>query len=177
MTGSTNIFQNKMGINFGATFNPYAIDDAGTQLDVLNINNGGGLARLTNANLTMNYSFSSKNFKGKDNTNNVATGGRPDDLFGTAQDFSDSRTMGNTEEGDDTEEAPTEYYRTSIPWDLRVAYSLSYSNIRRESEISNNSLMFSGNIDITPKWKVGASSGYDFKNQGFTYTQLRLNVT
>lgn len=174
MTGSTNLFQNKMGINFGATFNPYAIDDAGTQLDVLNINNGGGLARLTNANLTMNYSFSSKNFKGKDNTNNVATGGRPDDLFGTAQDFSDSRTMGNTEEGDDTEEAPTEYYRTSIPWDLRVAYSLSYSNIRRESEISNNSLMFSGNIDITPKWKVGASSGYDFKNQGFTYTQLRF---
>lgn len=74
MTGSTNLFQNKMGINFGATFNPYAIDDAGTQLDVLNINNGGGLARLTNANLTMNYSFSSKNFKGKDNTNNVATG-------------------------------------------------------------------------------------------------------
>lgn len=34
--------------------------------------------------------------------------------------------------------------------------------------------MFSGNIDITPKWKVGASSGYDFKNQGFTYTQLRF---
>ena len=35
--------------------------------------------------------------------------------------------------------------------------------------------MFSGNIELTPKWKVGASSGYDFKNQGFTYTQFRFD--
>ena len=35
--------------------------------------------------------------------------------------------------------------------------------------------MFSGNIELTPKWKVGLSSGYDFKGKGFTYTQLRFN--
>jgi hypothetical protein len=35
--------------------------------------------------------------------------------------------------------------------------------------------MVSGNIDITPKWKVGASSGYDFKNKGITYTQFRFD--
>jgi hypothetical protein len=34
--------------------------------------------------------------------------------------------------------------------------------------------MFSGTIDLTPNWKVGASSGYDFVNKGFTYTQLRF---
>ena len=37
--------------------------------------------------------------------------------------------------------------------------------------------MFSGNIELTPKWKVGLSSGYDFKGKGFTYTQLRLTET
>jgi len=35
--------------------------------------------------------------------------------------------------------------------------------------------MFSGDIDLTPKWKVGFSSGYDIKNQGFSYTQLRFS--
>ena len=34
---------------------------------------------------------------------------------------------------------------------------------------------FSGDIDLSPKWTVGASSGYDFKQKGFTYTQLRFD--
>ena len=34
--------------------------------------------------------------------------------------------------------------------------------------------MFSGDIELSPRWSVGASSGYDFKNKGFTYTQLRF---
>ena len=35
--------------------------------------------------------------------------------------------------------------------------------------------MFSGDIELTPKWKVGASSGYDIKSNGFSYTQLRFS--
>lgn len=35
--------------------------------------------------------------------------------------------------------------------------------------------MFSGDLELTPKWKVGFSSGYDLKENGFTYTQLRFN--
>lgn len=40
--------------------------------------------------------------------------------------------------------------------------------------IFSNSLMVSGNVDLTPKWRVGASSGYDFANNGVTYTQIRF---
>ena len=32
--------------------------------------------------------------------------------------------------------------------------------------------MFNGNLELSPKWKVRYSSGYDFKNKGFTYTRL-----
>jgi hypothetical protein len=35
--------------------------------------------------------------------------------------------------------------------------------------------MISGNLDLTPKWGIGFSSGYDFKQKGVTYTQLRFN--
>jgi len=58
---------------------------------------------------------------------------------------------------------------------LRLSYSSTYANGARQNEISNNSLMFSGDLDLTPKWKVGASSGYDFKNGGFSYTQIRIS--
>src|SRR5690606_32764042 len=59
-------------------------------------------------------------------------------------------------------------------WDLRLAYSMTYSNTARQRDISNNSLMFSGNVELTPKWRVGVSSGYAFKNKGFSFTQLRF---
>jgi hypothetical protein len=34
--------------------------------------------------------------------------------------------------------------------------------------------MFSGDIQLSDKWTIGASSGYDLKDAGFTYTQLRF---
>ena len=61
-----------------------------------------------------------------------------------------------------------------MPWDLRFRYSLTYINGRGESRISANSVQVTGNIEFTPKWRVGVSSGYDFENKGITYTQLRF---
>ncbi len=34
--------------------------------------------------------------------------------------------------------------------------------------------MVSGNVDITPRWKMGVSTGYDFVQNGVTFTQLRF---
>jgi hypothetical protein len=34
--------------------------------------------------------------------------------------------------------------------------------------------MFSGDVELSPKWIVGGSSGFDIKSGGFTYTQLRF---
>ena len=42
------------------------------------------------------------------------------------------------------------------------------------SENFNLTSIASGDLDISPKWSVGASSGYDLKNNGITYTQLRF---
>ncbi len=176
VTGSTQVLNKKMNINFGATFDPYAIDVNGTRINKFNIDNGGSLFRLTSANMTLNYSFSSKSLEGKPdkgNIDNTRSGGRNDDLFGKAQDFSDSSSSFGDDD-DDEEKEDVEAYRSKIPWDLRLAYSMTYSNNNRQNEISNNSLMFSGNIELTPQWKVGVSSGYDFKNKGFTYTQMRF---
>ena len=68
----------------------------------------------------------------------------------------------------------TKIYQTVMPWDIRLQYSLTYSNLRAENTISTNSLQLSGNIEFSPKWRVGVSSGYDFRDNGITYTQLRF---
>ena len=178
ITGGTSFFNNKLGVNFGATLNPYAIDNNGRQMEKWNINNGGSLFRLTNANISTNYSFSNKDKKDKNKDKNKQTGtvagGRTDDLFGSSKPLSEVQDMDkNHKESEDKEEKKT-YYKAAIPWDITLAHSLTYSNQARESTISNNSLMFSGNVSLTPKWQVGLSSGYDFVNQGFTYTQVRF---
>ena len=178
VNGGTTIFKDKMNINFGATLDPYALDNNNRKINTFNIDNGGSLFRLTSANVAISYSLSSATFEGTDTDEssdrsveeNLRSGGRADDLFGRAQDFSDQRFNRD----DDEEETPSELYNYKIPWTLRLAYAVNYSNSARQNEIASHSLMFSGDIEISPRWTIGASSGYDFKNQGFTYTQLRF---
>ena len=177
LSGGTQLFDNKMAVNFGATLDPYALDENNNKINEFNINNGGNLFRLTSANLTFNYSLSNKNSDkdSKENTRStnesLRSGGRSDDLFGKALDYADS----SFEESDIKEdEIPSDLFNYKIPWSLRVAYAINYNNSRNQREISSHSLMFSGDLDISPKWSVGASSGYDLKNKGVTYTQLRF---
>jgi lipopolysaccharide assembly outer membrane protein LptD (OstA) len=176
LSGGTNILDNKMNINFGATLDPYAINNAGRRINTYNIENGGSLFRMTSANMTLNYSISSATFEEKDkpvNTQGSRNGGREDDLFGTNVDLSDRRQsqFGNSDEDEDKF---SEFFKTVIPWDLTIAYSLTYGNNAGENQIIGNSLMLSGNTDLTPRWKIGVSTGYDFVQKGVTFTQIRM---
>ncbi len=174
MTGGTQLFKQKMNINFGATLDPYAIDNVGNRINKFNIDNGGSLFRMTSANLTLNYSFSSTDGEKKSNEQNQQNGGTGDDLFGRNTDLSDTRQSLFDKKEDKKENKKTEWYSTKLPWDLRFAYSVTYNNSRRQDEIASQSVMASGNIELAPRWKVGFSSGYDFKQQGVTFTQLRF---
>jgi lipopolysaccharide assembly outer membrane protein LptD (OstA) len=176
ISGGTTFFNNKMNVNFGTTLDPYAIDNSGRRINTFNINNGGSLLRMTSSNMTINYSLSSKDGddKVKKNDQGERNGGRADDLYGTNTDFSDRRESQFGDENKDKKEEVTEFFKSKLPWDLTMAYSLTYSNINRENTIIGNTLSLSANVDLTPKWKIGASSGYDFVQHGVTYTQLRF---
>ena len=178
VSGGTSLLNNKMNVNFGATLDPYAIDNSGNRINVFNINNGGSLFRMTSSNMTLNYSISSK---GKDdpkkdkNVQSQRNGGREDDLFGTNTDLGDSRrSQFEDEEESEGEDKIAEFFNAKLPWDMTFAYSLTYGNNNRENKIIGNSLMISANTDITPKWKAGVSTGYDFVQKGVTFTQFRF---
>tara|TARA_R110002050_G_scaffold84521_6_gene180425 strand:+ start:18 stop:1019 length:1002 start_codon:yes stop_codon:yes gene_type:complete len=180
VSGGTQILDNKMSINFGMTLNPYALDSNNNVINTFNINNGGSLFRLTSANLTMSYTLSNESFSGDESAQessssreSARSGGRTDDLFGKSEDYADKRLSDDDKNKEDKEEK-NDFYNYKMPWSMRLAYSANYGNTKRENAISSHSLMFSGDIDLSPRWTVGASSGYDFLNQGFTYTQLRF---
>lgn len=187
VSSGIDLFNKKMAINLGATLDMYALNEENQRINEFNIKQGGGLFRVTSANLNTGYNFSNKTFskdKKKEDEEeeeeevdpfgyfeNTSGGGRDDDLFG------DTIGMNNEMNREDEMKENAKYpsYRAEIPWNLRFTYSLTYNNSRNQNDFSNNSLMFSGDVELTPKWKIGGSSGFDFKNHGFTYTQIRLN--
>ena len=187
MTTGLNFFNDKLTTNIGATFDPYSLNEDLKRINTFHIKNGGGLLRMTSANINMSFNIDNNTFKrdkteeekdqeeeNQDDYNELerlSGGGRDDDLFGTSNDFSN----GFSRKPKENKSVNSGLYTTEINWSFRLAYSLTYNNAVGQNEFSNNSLMASGDIDITPKWKLGVSSGYDFKNKGVTYTQFRFD--
>ena len=49
-------------INAGATFDPYALDENNNRINTFNVKNGGGLLRLTSANISTQYQLNNNTF-------------------------------------------------------------------------------------------------------------------
>ncbi|GAA4279065.1 putative LPS assembly protein LptD [Aquimarina mytili] len=178
ISGNIPIIQNKLDINFNAQLDPYALDNNNRKIDVWNIDNGGSLFRLTRASANFGYSFSNTDFeKGAVNEDplenqNFRNEGRPDNLFGAGTDFREAQSFVRDKEKKSDKDVKN--YNYKIPWSLRLAYNVNYSNNARQNEISSHSIQFSGDVELAPRWSVGVSSGYDLKNPGFTFTNLRF---
>ena len=171
VSAGTALFDNKLNLNAAATLNPYALNASNRIINKLNINNGGSLFRLTSASLSASYSISSDMFGKKEKSiqgKGSKTGeGETDNLFGT-----DITTRDTRDNQAESNEKVAKLYGASVPWKLSLRYTMGYSNSVRQNEISSNSLQFSGSVELSPKWNVGLSSGYDFKNKGITFTNL-----
>ena len=185
INGGTNILDNKMSINFSAGLDPYALDNNGRRINTFNIDNGGSLLRLTRANLNIGYRIDSETFRRKEEEEDEDGKNGEEEL--SQYDYSAQEELNSPfertdefgrpiQERDERKEQDIDnpLYATKIPWDFNLAYSASYSNSIRQNEFSSHSLMVRGNIQLTPRWKVGGSTGYDFKGQGFTLTRLEF---
>jgi len=64
-------------------------------------------------------------------------------------------------------------------WSLQLSYTLQYSqdftdNAEEPGKVIQT-LSFSGDIRLTPNWKVSMMSGYDFVNHDFSYTSVNIH--
>lgn len=182
VNGGTSFLDKKLTLNFSGSLDPYTIDNNGRRINTLNVKNGGSLLRLTRASMNMRYSISSDMFgknKKKDDEEDpaeeasdyyrAASGGRTDDLFGAG--FDQSRYERKEDDGD----IENPVYGTKIPWDFSLQFAAGYLNSNRQNQFNTASLMFSGNVQLAPRWDLGVSSGYDFVGKGFAQTQFRFS--
>ncbi len=174
-TAGTRLFKDKLALNVNASLDPYKVNEQGQRINQFNPD----IFRITNVGVTANYSISSKDFeKNADNKNKKSTGNgaqNTPDVFGQTMNSTNGFVNGPPTANEEPKDKVAKLYRASIPWTLNLVYAMGYQNNGITSGINNNSLMFSGDVELSPKWKVGFSSGYDIENNAFTFTRLNFS--
>ncbi len=161
INGRTTLIKD-LAVNFSGSVNPYVTDAYGRSRDEYYWNDSKRLGELTNANFSTGYTF-----------NSAETTPAPKPA---------AAANINQQELANIKAHPEEYMNFNIPWSFRVNYNINYVKIY---EILNStstvkqpeftqSLSFSGDISLTPRWKISYTSGYDFINKDFTYTNLTI---
>ncbi len=163
MNGSNNFLDNKINLSFGATFNPYALDQNYRTYNTFEWTKNRRLARLTNAHFSVTASFRSAAAQ----TNGQAAAPPPG--VGSTGMFDHLNEV-----ADPTVFLYDTYVDFDVPWSLNLSYSFMYSKPGRESSIVQ-SLSFSGDLSLTPKWKISYQSGFDFENRDFTMTSISIH--
>lgn len=69
---------------------------------------------------------------------------------------------------------PDLYVDFNIPWNVNLSYNLTYSKAGFAKSNIMQSLSFSGDVNLTSKWKIGFNSGYDFVNKTLVYPNINI---
>ena len=176
MSAGTRLFKDKLALNFAGVFDPYEVNENGLRIDEF-----ASFPRLTSARLTANYSISASDFdkSSKNNSSNKNANGLQDtpDVLGAGiqptNAFASNLPNGNN---DGNKDVKTELYKSKVPWRLNLAYSALYSDTGfRPGKIQTHSVTFGGDIELSPKWKIGFNSGYDLIEGTVTFTRLNFS--
>lgn len=159
-SGRTALFKQKMGINFYGTLDPYRLDANGNRLDKFTINDGT-LARLTSFGLSTDFSLNSTALKKRNEALNQIDAGKQ------------NLSLQQQEELNAISRDPNAFVDFNVPWNISAAYSFNYSKNGLKSVVTNT-LNFYGDFNVTPKWKVQYTSGYDFQRNDLSLTTFSI---
>jgi hypothetical protein len=123
--------------------------------------------RLTAFNFALNGSFTSQNL------GNIKSG--KNFVNGVAGPFGSTRNVLRNNISDlSSQNGEIDF---NIPWSIGYNYALdlskSYSN-GKDTSLVTQTLGINLNFNVTPKWKVGINTGYDFRNKDFNSTTLNV---
>ncbi len=170
VSGRTTLFKNLV-LNYSGSFSPYYIDSAGRKHDQFVWEVQDKILQRNNSTVSAQFSWSLNN-----NTFSSDEGAKPGSkpkgeqivapIMQSPYNYNPSLLMGT-------------YADFSMPWNLSLSYTFSYVStyVAAQYNFNNNviqTLSLSGNINITPQWKVAVSTGYDFVNKGMSYTSVDI---
>jgi LPS-assembly protein len=174
----------KINITAGATLDPYQVDEKGFRRDVYAWEGGKfSPGRITSGHISVSTSFTSKpkNEEKQQDTEQESEYQAPLTMDEQAAQLDYVRNN------------PAEFADFNIPWSLNVSYSLSFSRVLRSNFTdfetrSNSNLSLNGDFNLTPRWKMGMNTYYDFTTKSIQMLtmfisremhcwQLSINVT
>ncbi len=173
LTARTTLFE-MFNINLSGTLDPYGIDERGNKVKEFQFDLNRQIFRLTSFRAGVSFSLS-----GGEGGGSGGHGGSLDAQRGDLRGGFDGMPLGGDMdnplfgESIGTGYIDSEYVDFDVPWNIRFDYSFSYSKQRLEP-VTAQTLSFSGDVSLTPKWKAGFRSGYDFKGKKLTTTSLNF---
>lgn len=162
---------NKVNISASGIIDPYVYNVYGRRMDKYVWDNGkASIGSLRNGSISISTSFKSPQKK---------SGQKPLNEDEQMQQPGENPMQSEQEKMRRMQENPGDYVDFSIPWSVNLSYSLNFNKTRtpdykRDTTIFVQSLNFSGDFSLTPKWKLGVSSGIDFVHKKLTYTTLNI---
>ena len=175
---STSLF-NKITISANAGFDPYAIGAGGKRISKFAVTQGQGLLRLSNVSASASYSISGDGkINGNDGNKDPNGRGNGSTINGAASYY--QRYFTHPVTGEYIPGGWLYYTNPDVPWSLNLSYSFSCSKrytMDEEGVLSSTNnitqtLQASGNIKLTPRLSINASSGFDLQAMKLTTTQF-----
>ena len=139
-------------ISFNTSLDPYAIaqNEYGNyqRINKALVKDNGHLVRMTIGYITAGFSLNSK---ARDKKIEEAQQSMYDIIYGY----------------------PNSYVDFNVPWNLRVSYTFRYTKPYDEAKITQT-LNFSGELNITKKWKISVATGYDIEAKKMSPTTIDI---
>lgn len=152
VSARTKVFKNRVNINLTGTLDPYAINAKGQKYNKY----AGGIGRLTRVSASTGIQFSADKGKKREEKND--------------------RLNGHYDE----------YMDFEVPWNISIDYTFNLSKSYRSNSapgatkpIASNTISqifrVNGDFSLTPKWKLGVSTGYDVQAKEVTATSFNIS--
>ncbi|MFM2285444.1 MAG: hypothetical protein RLZZ543_941 [Bacteroidota bacterium] len=149
VSARTKLFK-KLDVVFSSNYDFYAYDTTlKTRINTFEIDKSGRLLRPVNTNLAL--------------TTNLVS----------AKKQTLSSNKGSDEEKKDLSRNPNSYVDFTVPWTLNAGFVFSRTIVGTQVQ-KNEVLNISGDLNLTSKWKIGFSTGYDFAQKQVSLTTVDI---
>jgi hypothetical protein len=161
LTARTTLFKG-LSVRYSAAWDFYGRDSTGARINEFNWDLGNKPLKKGNSewNLGFGYQLSSSDLQGK-------------------KDKKKTSTKGPQEELDEINQFPERFVDFNNAWNVNLNYTFRYlTTYNATDDIYKNELIqtlgLQGSINITKKWKIGTTTGWDFQTNQLTYTSIDI---
>lgn len=139
----------KLDFVYSSTYDLYGTDQQGRRINTYVFEQSGKIVRLLNTRFSVNT------------------------VLASAKPQKKTSSRGTPEELESINRNPGDYVDFSIPWNISAGFNVNIT--RTPTEIINNQVLnINGDLNLTSKWKVAFSSGYDISRKELSFTTVDI---